>query len=70
MIYGKTVMRVDGLKQGTSVIGEVSKSTLGNIILRVGHTNNDRSWTQTEYVVLTQDERDALIIEMLGGSNV
>lgn len=63
MIYGKQVK--SKIEPGTSVVGEVSKTAVGNTILRAGHTNADGSWSQTEYIVLTPDEIDALIIDML-----
>lgn len=48
-----------------SVIGSVEQSSSGNAVLRIGKatvTDEDHpSWTQTEYVVLTPEERDHLI---------
>lgn len=48
-----------------SVIGAVEQSPAGNAVLRIGKatvTDEDHpSWTQTEYVVLTPEERDRLI---------
>jgi hypothetical protein len=48
-----------------SVIGEVEQAPSGNAVLRIGKatvTDADHpSWTQTEHVVMTPDERDELI---------
>lgn len=45
-----------------SLIGEVTTSPSGNVVLRIGHTYEDSSaWEQTEYVVLNRDEAQALI---------
>jgi hypothetical protein len=48
-----------------SVIGSVEQSNAGNAVLRIGKatvTDGDHpSWTQTEYVVLSPEERDNLI---------
>jgi len=48
-----------------SVIGAVEQSSSGNAVLRIGKatvTDGDHpSWTQTEHVVLTPEERDVLI---------
>lgn len=68
----KKLKRVAGLALGPSeyapqpsVIGEIEQSGSGNAVLRVGKatvTDPDAvSWTQTEHVVLTPEERDEVI---------
>lgn len=48
-----------------SVIGSVEQSNAGNAVLRIGKATvadgDHPSWTQTEYVVLSPEERDELI---------
>lgn len=44
-----------------SVVGEVEQSGAGNSVLRVGKLARGGTWTQTEHVVLTPDEREELI---------
>lgn len=49
------------LDEPRSVIGDVGKAPAGNITLRIGRELPDSpGWTQTEYVVLTPDEAEAL----------
>jgi len=59
MLYGNIVQ---GGRYGhpTSVVGEVSRSMSGNVILRVGQFNPDAGWFQTEHIVLTREEAVAL----------
>jgi hypothetical protein len=50
----------------TSVIGEVSNSMSGNVVLRVGHIiESGDGWTQVEHVVLTSAEARKLAAEIL-----
>lgn len=66
MTYGLKVDKYGD--EPRSVIGEVSTSHAGNIVLRVGREHNrpvygmdePGGWEQTEHVVLTRDEAESL----------
>lgn len=47
-----------------SVIGEVTDSMSGNVVIRVGRTVRSGGWTQTEHVVLTQHEAEDLMCRL------
>jgi hypothetical protein len=50
----------------TPVIGVIDQASAGNSILRVGRMNPDRSsWHQELHIVLTPDEREALIAALI-----
>lgn len=68
----KKLKRILGLALGPSeyapnpsVIGSVEQSNAGNAVLRIGKATvpdeGHPSWTQTEHVVLNDEERDELI---------
>jgi hypothetical protein len=50
-----------GMLPGRSIIGEITTSQTGNIVVRIGEINSTgKGWTQTAYVVLTPDEAKSL----------
>lgn len=54
----------------TSVIGAVETTAAGNTVLRVGSLDPvTRDWQQTEHVVLTPAERDALVTALSQGAS-
>lgn len=67
MPYGNRLGRNATYNPRRSVIGEPEVSPSGNLILRVGRENDDRSewWTQTEHVVLTHDEIGDFVVAIL-----
>lgn len=62
--------KATGRKQ--SVIGEVSETMSGNVVLRVGREVGDEShqagWEQTEHVVLEADEAISLAVEIIAAA--
>ena len=58
-VLGDSVTSPVNHPDGISIIGEVTNSFAGNIILRIGHTNR-HGWQQTEHVVLTPEEAKSL----------
>lgn len=62
MFYGA---QIDALATPRSVIGEVTTSMAGNLVLRIGHENQSPGWHQTEHVVLTPTEARELASEIL-----
>lgn len=59
MGYGREVSR------DHDVLGELDLAPAGNLVIRAGHQNRDGSWTQSIYVVLSPDEHDDLIDELV-----
>lgn len=50
-----------------SVIGEITQSPAGNVIVRVGRQNRSGpGWSVTEHVVLTPQEARALVDRVAG----
>src|SRR5436309_1990132 len=53
-----------GSRLQRGVIGEVTLTPALNTALRIGHEQPAGGWQQTEYVVLTPVEREALIDQL------
>lgn len=64
MAYGQKIHR-STYNPERSVIGEITKSHAGNLIIRVGQENGpaDDTWRQTEHVVLVAGEAREFIDE-------
>lgn len=65
-MYGATVEAWEGRKR--SVVGQVTTSPSGNVVLRIGQEERSLRqsyWEQTEHVVLTPTEAIALAREIL-----
>lgn len=69
MFYGAQikpyVAQPGAAPQPRSVIGEISTSMTGNLVLRIGQENQTPGWHQTEHVVLTPEEAREFASEIL-----
>lgn len=67
MPYGTKIGRHARYNPHRSVIGEPEVSHSGNLLLRVGRENSDRSesWSQTEHVVMTADEAADFVVDIV-----
>ena len=61
--YGQRVP-ASGYRLLRAVVGQISATTAGNVIVRIGREISEGGWEQTEYLVLTPAEARALAAEI------
>lgn len=61
-MYGNEIPAWGG--RPNSVIGEVTTSNAGNLVIRVGKTRPEGGWEQTEHLALSPTEARDLVVEI------
>lgn len=63
MSYG--IYHAKNSQNELAIIGDLETTVAGNVGLRIGRLNHQVVWEQTEYIVLTPEEAEQLIAELM-----